>query len=110
MAIQPKSKVDFERIKKQVEILFKSKPSNDWLVFGEQHDVCLTPILSIDELENNPQLKEREMVVEHDYGKAGKLKSIGVPLKFSKTKAQPSWPAPKLGEDNAAILEELGHS
>jgi crotonobetainyl-CoA:carnitine CoA-transferase CaiB-like acyl-CoA transferase len=47
------------------------------------------------------------MIIETEHPTAGKLKSIGVPLKFSETEAKPSWSAPILGEDTEDILKEL---
>jgi crotonobetainyl-CoA:carnitine CoA-transferase CaiB-like acyl-CoA transferase len=48
------------------------------------------------------------MVVEMEHPTAGKLKTIGVPLKFSATQAQPAWTPPLMGEDTLAILREAG--
>lgn len=72
-------------------------------------DVCLTPVLDISEVESDPQLQARHMIYEQAHPVCGKIKGIGVPLKFSQTKAEPAWPSPALGEDTKYILEELGY-
>ena len=50
------------------------------------------------------------MIYEREHPVCGMLKGIGVPIKFSQTPARPSGPAPSLGRDTAAILEEIGYS
>jgi Predicted acyl-CoA transferases/carnitine dehydratase len=50
------------------------------------------------------------MIIEQTHPVCGKIKGIGVPLKFSQTPAKPSWPPPVLGKDTAAIMEEIGYS
>ena len=66
-----------------------------------------SPVYELNELHHNPHLQEREMIIEQEHPKAGKFRTIGVPLKFSETPAKPAWLAPELGEDTAAILAEI---
>jgi crotonobetainyl-CoA:carnitine CoA-transferase CaiB-like acyl-CoA transferase len=62
------------------------------------------------EVEQDPQVQAREMIVEQEHPTAGKVKTIGVPLKFSETKATPAWASPVFGADTQAILREAGYS
>jgi len=64
----------------------------------------------MNELAENEQIQVREMIVEVETRQGTKLKTFGIPLKFSETKAVVSWAAPNLGEDSEAILRELGKS
>ena len=49
--------------------------------------------------------------MEMEHPKAGKIKLINFPVKFSETKAQVKTPAPLLGQHNKEILTEiLGYS
>jgi alpha-methylacyl-CoA racemase len=90
--------------------LFLEKNQSDWLKFGLENDLLISPVYGLEDLENDPHLQARQMIIETEHPTAGKLKSIGVPLKFSETEAKPSWSAPILGEDTEAILRELGRS
>jgi crotonobetainyl-CoA:carnitine CoA-transferase CaiB-like acyl-CoA transferase len=54
-------------------------------------------------------VQARNMIIEQTHPVCGKIKSIGVPLKFSKTPAKPSVPPPVLGKDTASIMEEIGY-
>jgi len=98
---------EFEAYKRDVKTLFESHTQSYWIELGLQHDLLLSPVYDTSEIENDPQIKAREMVVEQDHPTAGKVKTIGVPIKFSETKAQAHWPAPLLGEDSYSILKEL---
>ena len=88
--------------------LFLEQKQSEWVKFGFENDLLISPIYGLEDLENDPHLKVRQMIIETEHATVGKLKSIGVPLKFSKTEAKPSWAAPILGEDTEEILRELG--
>ncbi len=92
-------------LKKEVADFMKSKTQQQWMDLSMNKDVCLTPVLAMSELENNPQIAHRKMIVKSE---SGKMKLMGVPLKFSETPAQPAWDAPALGEDTFQILQEIG--
>lgn len=62
------------------------------------------PINNIEQLVNDPQVLEREMIVEVEHPVAGNLKMPGCPIKMSKTPGKIEKPAPLLGGDNEEIL------
>lgn len=93
-----------------VAVLFSSKTSTEWLQLASQHDFCLTSILSIDQLSNDPQLQHRQMVVKQQTLDGHNYYLPGVPLKFSGTPATIAWQAPTLGQDTVAIMQEAGYS
>ena len=49
-----------------------------------------------------------EMIVEVDHPKAGRMKTIGHPVKFSRTPASVDHAAPLLGQHTRDVLGELG--
>lgn len=99
-----------EELIQLVSQLFLTKTRDEWIATAEGHDICLAPVLEMNELKDNEQLKAREMIYEMETQSGEKLNTIGVPLKFSNTGAKPAWAAPQLGEDSDAILTELGNS
>ena len=58
----------------------------------------------------DPHTLAREMVVDLVHPGAGPVKALGVPVKLSDTPGAVDRPAPLLGQDNAAILGELGYT
>ena len=78
---------------------------------------CLTqvgflPVRSMisNEALTDPQALSRNMVVEYDHPKAGRVKAVGFPIKFSGEEFKVSNPPPLLGEHNREILSSLGLS
>ncbi|HEX9956642.1 MAG TPA: CoA transferase [Fibrella sp.] len=96
-----------EECRQQIQTLIAERTQADWVQFGTEHDLLITPVLTLDELADDPHLDERQMIVTQQHPVAGPIAGIGVPIKFSMTSAQPAWPAPELGADTEAILREL---
>lgn len=100
---------EIEQLKNDVATLFKSKTRKDWEEFSEQHDVCLSPVLGTNELQNNSQLQARNMVLETEAGNK-KLNTIGAAIKFSESENQQPKSAPKFGQNTDDVLTQLGFS
>jgi len=101
---------ELTHFKDELSTLFKTQTATYWSELGLKHDLLLNTVYEQDEVDKDPQVIAREMVVELEHPTAGKVKSIGVPLKFSETQAKPSWAPPLLGEDTLSILREAGLS
>ena len=65
------------------------------------------PVYHVDETVEDPHVIERGMFVELEHPKAGKIKLINFPVKFSETQPVLKTPAPLLGQHNKEILSEL---
>ena len=98
-----------ERLRGAIAALFKTRTRDEWIAAAKEYDTCLTPVLEIGEIETDPHVQARNMIIEQTHPVCGKIKGIGVPLKFSQTPAEPSLPPPVLGKDTAAIMEEIGY-
>lgn len=86
--IFPKNEEELARGKAEVGTLLASQSRAYWTAFGEQHDLPITPILDLNELETDPQVQG--MIVE-----VGGLKQIAAPLKFSGSEPPTYRPAPE---------------
>jgi alpha-methylacyl-CoA racemase len=107
MFMVPQNAEQLQSFKNLIGGLFIEKTQNDWVKFGFDNDLLISPVYGLEDLESDPHLIERQMIIETNHPKAGKLKSIGVPIKFSVTEAKSAWAAPLLGEDTEGILREL---
>ena len=85
-------------------------PRAHWLARLDALGVPAGPINTYPEALADPQTLAREMVVDLVHPGAGPVKALGVPVKLSDTPGTVDRPAPLLGQDNAAILTELGYS
>src|SRR5215510_2039369 len=73
--------------------------------------VPAAPVNNVVEMVDDPQVRAREMFVEMDHSKYGRVKTTGTPLKLSETPGQIRWLAPMPGEHNDDVyVGLLGHS
>jgi len=73
------------------------------------HDIPCGPILSMEELANEPSLRNTGTIVEVDHPKRGKYLSVGNPIKLSDSATEVER-SPLLGEHTEAVLAELGYA
>ncbi len=104
------NKEQFDVWKNDLSALFETENSDFWIELGTKNDVPITPIYEVNELDNDEHIQERKMIVEVEHQTAGKIKNIGIPLKFSGTPSEVFRASPLLGQDNEEILRELGIS
>jgi crotonobetainyl-CoA:carnitine CoA-transferase CaiB-like acyl-CoA transferase len=64
-------------------------------------------VMDLDEAQNTPQAKARNMFVKVDHPVLGEIVEPGFPIKFSNTKGNLSTPAPLLGEHNMEVFTQL---
>ena len=86
------------------------RPSADWIATFEAAGVPVGPVNKIGDMLGDPQVAAREMVVEVDHPKAGRVKALGFPVKFSETRGEITRAAPLLGQHTDEILGSLGYS
>lgn len=98
------------RVREEVAVEFKARTRDEWLRLAEAHDICLSPVNELRDLEEDPHLREREMIIEIEHKKGHKLKAIGIPIKFSDSRPGPPRPAPPTGRDSIQILTSIGYS
>jgi formyl-CoA transferase len=84
------------------------EPRRHWLERCEAAGIPAGPIYSVPEALADPHAQARGMVQEVPHPIAGRVKVLGNPVKMSATPPAMRRAAPLLGEDNAAVLGELG--
>jgi crotonobetainyl-CoA:carnitine CoA-transferase CaiB-like acyl-CoA transferase len=90
--------------------LFKRRSTAEWLERLEATGVPAGPVMDIAEMQADPQTLAREMVVETTHPVAGRVRTIGLPVKFSETPGSVRRPAPVFGEHTREVLREHGFS
>ena len=73
----------------------------------DEASVPVGPILGVDELLEDPHLKERDMLVDITHPILGTVTYPGNPLKFSESSELCFERSPLLGEHNDYVLKEL---
>jgi formyl-CoA transferase len=73
-----------------------------------EHDIPCGPILSMEELANEPSLRKTGTIVEVDHPQRGKYLTVGNPIKMSDSPTEVTR-SPLLGEHTDEVLAELGY-
>jgi crotonobetainyl-CoA:carnitine CoA-transferase CaiB-like acyl-CoA transferase len=89
--------------------VFEEQPAAHWLAALDSAGVPAGPVLSIAEMLQDPQAAAREMVPEVAHPVAGRVRTIGAPVKFSQTPCAVTEPAPTLGQHTRDVLGEFGY-
>jgi crotonobetainyl-CoA:carnitine CoA-transferase CaiB-like acyl-CoA transferase len=89
---------------------FAQRTSRDWLARFEALGVPAGPVYDILEMQADPQVQARQMVVEVEHATVGPVKTLGLPVKFSDTPGMVLTGAPAYGQHTREILREHGFS
>lgn len=88
---------------------FQSRTRQEWVDLLMQAETCFAPVLGIDEVEFDPQLIARQMILESDHPTAGRLKQIGSMHKLSDSPVEVRNWATSFGQHTNEILREIGY-
>lgn len=92
---------------KDLKALFKSKTRDEWVALVGESDTCLSPVLGLDELDADPQIKHRGLMRDVETPN-GNLRIPGAPIKFSGTpNGEGRAVAPAHGQDTRAVLSQF---
>ncbi|MFQ5784629.1 MAG: CaiB/BaiF CoA transferase family protein [Alphaproteobacteria bacterium] len=90
--------------------ILRRRPSGEWLARLEAAGVPAGPVLDVGEMHRDPQTKARAMVTEAPHSRLGSVKTIGPPVKLSRTPGSIVRGAPVLGEHTRAVLADYGYA
>ena len=85
----------------ELETIFRQKTRAEWLTMFAGTDACVEPINSVEEMLSDPQIQARG----HVRMKNGKPAGMASPFVFARNDRSP---APTLGGDTRALLDEIG--
>lgn len=102
-----------ERMTENQEVLLaaldgaiRTRDREEWMKRFEEADVVAAPILDLAEAAAHPQAVANEYVAEVDHPKEGRLKVVGIPVKFHKTPGRLGI-APELGQHTGEVLSGI---
>ena len=93
-----------------IEEAFMTQPRDHWLDRLREAGFPCAPVYTMDEVFSDEQVLHRNMLVTMEHPKAGTIKQIGTPFKFSVSTTELSLYPPELSEHTDEVLDELGYS
>jgi crotonobetainyl-CoA:carnitine CoA-transferase CaiB-like acyl-CoA transferase len=90
--------------------IFRTKTRDEWFEILSRTDVCVGKMNTLDEVEADPQVQARKMIVELDTPEGRKVKQVGISVKLSETPGSIRSLAPTLGQHTEEVMHGLGYS
>ncbi len=85
--------------------LVREKTLDEWLAWLDGVDVAYAPVRSLRDAIDDPNTRERGMLLHDERGRA----HLGVPIRFAREPARPVLRAPGFGEHSDEIVASLGY-
>ena len=100
----------FDQLIAAVTPELRKRSTSEWVATLDAAGIPVSPVLTVGEMHKDPQAIARGMIAEVEHSALGRVKTLGNPLKFSKTSAELGAGAPVLGEHTREVLLEHGYS
>jgi len=91
----------------RMEADFARRPRHEWIALLEARGVPCAPVQTLPELLADPALLATGVLADIVHPTAGTLRTLGTPIRFSRTRARVSGPAPRLGEHTDEVLASI---
>jgi crotonobetainyl-CoA:carnitine CoA-transferase CaiB-like acyl-CoA transferase len=114
LAADPRFATRADRLKRRAELtallaeVFRAHTVSEWMARLEARDVLCAPVNRYADLPSDPQVIASGMLVEQEHPRAGRLRTLDTPIRFSHTPGGIRTPSPGLGEHTDAVLTEAG--
>lgn len=91
-----------------LEARIVQRAADDWLARFDAAGVPCGPVQQLADLMADPAMLATGVLAELDHPAAGRVRTLGTPVRLSRTPARVGRPAPRLGEHTDEVLAELG--
>lgn len=101
---------DLPRTKAEIAKIIAVRTRDEWVEHFGGLDVCVEPVLGLQEALDHEQTKAREMVIEVELAGGGTVRQLALPIKFSKSPPVYGQAGVPSGTHTQEIMTELGYS
>jgi crotonobetainyl-CoA:carnitine CoA-transferase CaiB-like acyl-CoA transferase len=98
----------FEALQAALKEAFRRWPTAEIRVRMEAEELAVAPVLALDEVLEDAQVRHNAALVEREHPTAGRIRQPRPPARFDRTPESPGRLAPLLGEHTDEVLAELG--
>ena len=99
-----------DALQEEIEAVLTQQATAHWWERLDRAGVPGGPVYTYEQCLADPHVAARDMVVEVDHPKIGRMKAMGHPVKSSGELAAIRTPAPLLGEHTRPVLASLGYT
>ena len=98
-----------DALEQEIETVLTTHPTAYWVEKLDAAEVPGGPVYRYEQILDDPHIKARNMVVEIEHPKIGRMKTLGIPVKSSGELLAIRSPAPLLGQHSAEVLRTAGY-
>jgi crotonobetainyl-CoA:carnitine CoA-transferase CaiB-like acyl-CoA transferase len=95
-----------EELRAELAAIFRTRTREEWVELFLTHDVPGAPVYDAPELPEDPQVRARGLLLEHQHPVAGALRLFGTPVLVEGERFAPA-PAPAAGEHGEDVLRRV---
>jgi formyl-CoA transferase len=99
---------NIQKIYAALHEITRTRTTAEWMSICNTFDIPATPLYSLDELLEHPQLLATRLFQTMEHPSEGAVRYVRPPTKFARTPASVRGPAPRIGEHSCEILREAG--
>lgn len=89
---------------------FEMRPSAEWVRLLSGADIPVIEMNTPETLLSDPHMEAVGFFAQQDHPTEGRLRTIGIPQRWSESQPEQRYPAPVLGQHSAELLAEYGFS
>ena len=91
-----------------VAAIAPERTTAQWGELCAAHSIPFAPVLDLEDAQDDPYVADGGLLTTTEHPTEGTYRSIGFPVRLSRTPGGMRTPTPVVGQDTAAVLRELG--